>query len=145
MRIVKRVIVPIDSKEMIVRVVEFISDALIADAKTRFGNAYRFKTSKRLVGDNAIEAYIQFFPYQYDFIWKIAKDKLGYEVALDARTPGKWRDSLFSMDDKLQGLVDTQWSALVNFFHGYLTALALKNKHPAKAHIAKTKKRLKER
>ena len=94
---------------------------------------------------NVIESYVQFFPYKYDFIWKITPDRLGYEVVLDARTPGKWRDSLFNMDDKLEKLVDTQWSALVNFFHGYLTALAYKSKASAKGRIAKTKKRLKER
>jgi len=143
MRIVKKVIIPAVPREMIGRVVEFISEALITDAKARFGNAYRFKTSVRAMG-NVIESYVQFFPYKYDFIWKITPDKLGYEVVLDARTPGKWRDSLFSMDDKLEKLVDTQWSALVNFFHGYLTALAFKaSKKSPKAHISRARKRLK--
>jgi len=145
-RIVKRVIVPITSKEMIVKVIEFISDALTADAKQKYGKAYRFKTDTRFVGENAIESYVQFFPYKYDFIWKINRDSLGYEVVLDARTPGKWRDSLFSMDEKLNGLVDTQWSALVNFFHGYLTALAFRSsKGLPKSHIRKTRRKLKER
>jgi len=146
MRIVKKVIIPAVPREMIVRVIEFISEALIIDAKARFGRSYGFKTSIRPVGNNAIESYVQFFPYKYDFIWKINADRLGYEVVLDGRTPGKWRDSLFAMDDKLAKLVDTQWSALVNFFHGYLTALAYKSKKAsAKGHISKTKKRLKER
>lgn len=145
MRIVRKVVVPISSKEMIVKVIEFISDALTADAKKKYGKAYKFKTDTRFVGENAIESYVQFFPYKYDFIWKINRDSLGYEVVLDARTPGKWRDSLFGMDDKLGNLVDTQWSALVNFFHGYLTALTYKTKTPTKAHISKTKKRLREK
>lgn len=146
MRIIKKVIIPTVPREMIARVVEFISEALMMDAKARFGKSYGFKTSMRPVGNNAIESYVQFFPYKYDFIWKITPDKLGYEVVLDGRTPGKWRDSLFAMDDKLEKLVDTQWSALVNFFHGYLTALALKTpKGSAKGRISKTKKRLKER
>ncbi len=145
MRIVKKVIIPAVPREMIARVIEFISEALVIDAKARFGRSYGFKTSIRPVGNNAIESYVQFFPYKYDFIWKINADRLGYEVVLDARTPGKWRDSLFAMDDKLAKLVDTQWSALVNFFHGYLTALACRTKTPAKGHISKTKKRLKER
>jgi hypothetical protein len=145
-RIVKRIVVPITSKEMIVKVIEFISDALTADAKERYGKAYRFKTDTRFVGENAIESYVQFFPYKYDFIWKINRDSLGYEVVLDARTPGKWRDSLFGMDEKLNGLVDTQWSALVNFFHGYLTALAYRSsKSSPKGHIRKTRRKLKER
>jgi hypothetical protein len=145
-RIVKRVIVPITSKEMIVKVIEFISDALTADAKQKYGKSYKFKTDTRFVGENAIESYVQFFPYKYDFIWKINRDSLGYEVVLDARTPGKWRDSLFGMDEKLNGLVDTQWSALVNFFHGYLTALAFRSsKSLPKGHIRKTRRKLKER
>lgn len=146
MRIIKRVIIPGVPKEMIVKLIEFISEALIADAKQKFGRAYRFKTDMRAVGSNAIETYVQFFPYKYDFIWKINQDKLGYEVVLDARTPGKWRDSLFGMDEKLKWLVATQWSALVNFFHGYLTALTVHSKKASpKSRISKTKKRLKER
>lgn len=145
MRIVRRVIVPITSKETVVRVIEFISDALVEDAKKKYGKTYGFKTDIRPVGENAIESYVQFFPYKYDFIWKITRDKMGYEVALDARTPGKWRDSIFGMDEKLQRLVDTQWSALVNFFHGYLTALALSAKSLPKGGLKKARRKLKER
>jgi hypothetical protein len=146
MRIVKRVIIPGVSKVMIAKVIEFISEALLADAKKQFSKSYKFKTAIRPVGENAIETFIQFFPYKYDFIWKINDAKPGYEVVLDARTPGRWRDVLFDMDVKLQGLVDTQWSALTNFFHGYLTAIALRGsgKSP-RAHIVGTKKRLREK
>jgi len=50
------------------------------------------------------------------------------------------------MDKKLTELSDTQWSALVNFFHGYLTALAFKaSRKSPKAHIKKSKQKLKER
>lgn len=145
MRIVKRVIVPGVQKEMIVRLIEFISEALVEDAKSRFGKAYGFKTDVREVKPNAIETYVQFFPYKYDFIWKINEDKQGFEVVLDARTPGRWRDVLFNMDEKLERLVDTQWSALVNFFHGYLTALAIHSKKAPKSSLRAAKQKLKER
>jgi len=138
MRITKKVIVPNVPKEVIMRIIEFTSEALIDDAKRNFGESFKFKTHMNLQGDT-LETYIQFFPYKYDFLWKINKAKLGYEIVLDARSPGKWRDSLFGMGEKLKGLADTQWSAIVNFFHGYLTALA------AKGNVKNTRKKLKEK
>ena len=145
MRVIKRVIVPA-SKQMIIKVIEFISGVLTDDAKQKYGRAYGFKTHVRHLGGSTVETYVQFFPYKYDFIWKINPNKLGYEVVLDARTSNKWAAALFGMDRKLAELSDTQWSAFVNFFHGYLTALAFNasGKSP-KAHISKARKKLKER
>jgi len=145
-RIVKRVIVPVVPREMLFRLIEFISQALTEDAREKFGKSYKFKIHVRSVGQSAIETYIQFFPYKYDFIWKVNRDKIGYEVVLDARTPGKWTDALLNADKKLENLVDSQWSAFLNFCHGYLTALAYHaSKRLPKKHIKKSKQRLREK
>ena len=145
MRIVRKVIVPGVPREMIGQVIESISETLAENAKKNFSNALRFKTDIRMVGNNALESYVQFFPYKYDFIWKVNRDELGYEITLDARTPGKWRDALFGMDKKLEELVETQWSAFLNFCHGYLTALAYKRKGGSKRHVKSARKKLKTR
>lgn len=118
-QIIRKVMVPNIPEKVLLRSIELISEALIKDAKDNF----KAKTDLRVAEEKGyIEAYVAFFPYRYDFIWNISRNQRGFDVTLDARTSGKWHEFLFDMDTKLQNLVMTQWSALLNFCMGYITA-----------------------
>ena len=52
MRIVKKVIVPNVPKEVIMKIIEFTSEALIDDAKRNFGESFKFKTHMNLISQD---------------------------------------------------------------------------------------------
>jgi hypothetical protein len=146
-QVVRKVIIPGISERVIVRAIEVISDALIRDAKENFGSAPTFKTDLRISEQKGyVESFVQFWPYRYDFIWRVKAVPGGHEVTFDARTGGSWYEFLFDIKGKLLLLVNSQWSALLNFAMGYLTATAPKGHLKApKKHIAAARARLRER
>lgn len=143
-QVVRKVIIPGISDRVIVRAIEVISDALIRDAKENFGGSPSFKTDLRISEQKGyVESFVSFWPYRYDFIWKVKAVPGGHEVTFDARTGGSWYEFLFDIKGKLLMLVNSQWSALLNFSMGYLTASASKRSAGApKKHIAAARARL---
>jgi hypothetical protein len=143
-QIVRKVTVPGVPEKVIIRSIEMISEALVRDAEEQF----KAITDTRVSEDTGyVEAYVAFFPYQYDFIWKVAKGTKGYDVTLDARTAGRWYEFVFDMDTKLQNLVMTQWSALLNFCMGYVTAATYSTRHKVspQEHIRRARAGLSEK
>lgn len=123
-QIVRRVVIPELPRDVVFRAVEIVAETLVADAKKNIKNS---KTNLRANEKNGyVESFIQFFPYKYDFIWRIEKARGGYEVTLDARTQGKWYESFLDVVPKMDNLVNTQWSALLNFSIGFITAKTYK-------------------
>jgi hypothetical protein len=144
-QIIRKVLVPGVSEKVVFKIVETISEALVQNAKDEFGDTFNFKTDLRINEKRGyVESFVRFWPYKYDFIWKIHRSADGVEVALDARTGGSWYDFLFDMHDKLNRLVFTQWSALLNFCMGYLTAMTYRGGGQAKEHIRSAKARMRE-
>jgi len=134
------------SKDVILGAIESISEALIDDAKSRYGNEYGFYSSMSLKGTEGIVfCEIKFFPYDYKFKWLVEEEKGGVLVTFVATTGNKWYDFLFNMGDKLQRLIDPQWSAMINFGIGFITAesyFKIKKKTPVRKHVVAAKKKI---
>ena len=103
-------------QEVIEKAIDGISENLAYDAKQRFGNV----TVKRRARKGFIELYLSFPGYEYDFGWHLRKLDGHVDVGLDARTRGKWYEPMLGTPAKLDNLVETQWSALVNFCLGFV-------------------------
>lgn len=123
MRILRKAHVKGVPDGMLFHIIESISENMIEDAKKRFGDMPGFKYDLVLKPKKGyIECFIKSSPYKYDFIWEITrKNTHSHYVMLDARTPGPTRDFLFGMGKKLEDLVNTQWSALINFCVGFVS------------------------
>ncbi|MBI1973543.1 hypothetical protein HYS54_01905 [Candidatus Micrarchaeota archaeon] len=125
---------------VVLRAVESIGLALIADAKQRFGSS-GFKSDLRVDEKRGyVESFIKFWPYKYDFIWRVEGEKQ-LNVTLDCRTGGSWYEFAFDIAQKARTLTESQWSALLNFCMGYLTAgaVAKGGVKQARKHITRAK------
>lgn len=121
-RLARKAVIEGVPRNVLLRLVEVICDGLVEDARQNFGKLFNFRTNTRVdEKKGVVEAYLQFLTFKYDFLWKIAPHARGFEVALDARTPGSWYEFLYDTPAKLARLVDVQWSALVNFSAGFVT------------------------
>lgn len=121
-RLVRKAVIEGVPRDVTMRAVEIICDNLVEDARQNFGRFINFRTDTRVNEEKGIiEAYLQFLTFKYDFIWHVAQHAKGFEVTLDARTPGSWYEFIYDTPAKLARLVDVQWSALVNFSAGFVT------------------------
>ncbi len=135
-------------KDIIFHAIEMINEALINDAKNKFRNYQNF--SAKLIADKKVDriaSEINFSMYNYSFEWILSNEREGILVTLMSKTPGKWWESLFDMETKLNNLTDTMWSALYNFSIGFVTAVSYIKfkKKPAKAHVRGARKKITER
>ncbi|MCD6414145.1 MAG: hypothetical protein J7L23_00770 [Candidatus Diapherotrites archaeon] len=137
-------------KIVVLHAIESISAALIQDAKYNYGREFGFDSSLEMKeAQGLVESSVKFFPYTYNFRWLVAPDEGGYLVTFIGKTPGSWWEFLYSMDKKLDNLMETQWAALINFGIGYLTAKyytkSVKSPGPTsppKEHIKKARNKL---
>ncbi|GEM_PF-6561633 len=135
-------------RDILFHAIEMICEALIDDAKMRFGDFPNF--SAKMVSDKKlgrVVTNVKFSVYDYTFEWIISDEKKGFLVTLIAKTPGKWWEPLFDMETKLESLTGTLWAALYNFSIGFVTATSYSKakKKPARSHVRGAKKKVKER
>ncbi|MCK4327362.1 MAG: hypothetical protein KAW41_02695 [Candidatus Diapherotrites archaeon] len=140
-------------KEMILHSIEAISAGMVQDARYNFGREAGY-SSQLLVNerDGLVFCEVKFIPYDYSFRWLVEKEAKGHMVTFVGSTPDTWFEFMTQQGDKLRGLVDTQWSAFVNFGIGFVTCdyyyKNVKSKaktRPAREHIKKAAKRVKKR
>jgi len=135
-------------KSVLMHAIASITEGLVLDARANYGTEYGFKNKIEILEDQGIIfCEVAFIPYDYKFKWLVAKEKEGYLITLIGGTPGKWYEFVYNSDFKITNLVDTQWSAFVNFCVGFLTAKYYakgKKVHP-KHHIIAAKKKITSR
>jgi len=140
-------------KEVILHAIEAICAGMVQDARYNFGKEAGY-ASQLLVNEEEglVFCEVRFIPYQYQFRWLVEKEKAGFLVTFVGSTPNPWFEFLTRQSEKLRGLVDTQWSAFVNFGIGFVTCdyyyKNVKSKaktRPAREHIKKAAKRVKKR
>ena len=140
-------------REMILSSIEAISAGMVQDARYNFGREAGY-SSQLLVNeeDGIVFCEVKFIPYDYKFRWLVEKEKDGFLVTFIGSTPESMLEFMTQQGQKLRGLVDTQWSAFVNFHLGFVTCDyyyrnrrgKAKNK-PAKHHIRKAASKIKKR
>jgi hypothetical protein len=133
-------------KNVILHAIESISAGLIEDAKSKFGKEYGFKSELKVrESKGLVECRVFIPPYDYNFRWLVAPEEKGFLVTFIGFTPGHWYEFLFKMKSKLRDLVKTQWSALINFGVGFVTAsyYSKKGKVAPREHIKKARQKVK--
>ena len=140
-------------KEVIIHSIEAISEGLIQDARYNYGREAGYG-SQLLVNEKEglVFCEVKFVPYNYRFRWLVEKEKNGFLVTFVGSTPDPWFEFLTRQGEKLRGLMDTQWSAFINFGIGFVTCdyyyknrrSKAKNK-PVREHIKKARAKIKKR
>ncbi|MFC2174250.1 hypothetical protein ACFLQ2_00065 [archaeon] len=141
------------SKEVILHAIEAICAGMIQDARYNFGREAGYSSQLLVKEDEGLVfCEVKFIPYDYRFRWLVEKEKDGYLVTFVGSTPNPWFEFLTRQSEKLRGLVDTQWSAFVNFGIGFVTCnYYYKNVHSKaktkapREHIKKAATRVKKR
>ena len=138
-------------KEVILHAIESISKALIADARANYGKEAGFKTSLNIdLKKGTVDTEVNFVPYNYKFRWLVSPEAGGLLVTLVGRSKGVLREILLNTRDKLNGLMETQWAAMLNFSIGFLSGTyyskyGAKPVGTTKKHIEKAHKKVKKR
>jgi hypothetical protein len=138
-------------RDVLLHAIEAISEGLIQDAKYNFGREAGFG-SKLLVkeDDGVVFCEVKFVPYDYRFKWLVEPEKAGGStVTFIGQTPDRWWEWFTREEEKLKGIMETQWSAFLNFGIGYVTSNYY-HKHkgkplPARVHIRRAALRVKRR
>ncbi len=129
-------------KQILVYAIEAIGESLIEDARLNYGHEAGFNASITVKGKEGVVIYdVRFVPYSYTFKWLVAEEEDGHLVTFIGSAPDRWFEFVTQSREKLRGLVDTQWAAMLNFGIGFVTAdyySKAKRTH-AKKHIAKAK------
>ena len=133
-------------KNVLMHAIASISEGLVLDARANYGREWGFKNRIEVLEDKGLVfCEVVFIPYDYKFKWLISNEKNGLLVTFIGGTPGKWYELLYNANFKVTSIVDTQWSAFVNFCVGYLTAkyYAKKKRVHPREHIAAARKMIK--
>lgn len=140
-------------KQVILHAIEAICEGMIQDARYNYGREAGYGSQLLVKEDEGIVfCEVKFIPYDYRFRWLVEKEKDGFLVTFIGSTPNPWFEFLTRQSEKLRGLVDTQWSAFINFGIGFVTCdyyyknLKAKAKtRPAREHIKKARGKVKKR
>ena len=141
------------AKQVIIHSIEAICEGLVQDARYNYGREAGYGSQILVKEDEGIVfCEVKFVPYDYRFRWLVEKDKEGFLVTFVGSTPDTWFEFLTRQGEKLRGLMDTQWSAFINFGIGFVTCdyyfkeqTTTKKKAPARVHIKKAAKKVKKR
>ncbi len=135
-------------KQILVYAIEAVGESLIEDARLNYGHEAGFNASITVKGKEGVVIYeVRFTPYAYTFKWLVAEEDDGHLVTFIGSVPDTWYEFATQSREKLKGLVDTQWAAMLNFGIGFVTAdyYAKAKTMPAKKHIAKAKSKVVKR
>jgi hypothetical protein len=135
-------------QQILVYAIEAIGESLIEDARLNYGHEAGFNASITVKGKEGVVIYnVRFMPYNYTFKWLVAPEEDGFLVTFIGSVPNRWFEFVSQSREKLRGLMDTQWAALLNFGIGFVTANYYakgKGEH-AKTHVARAKEHIKKR
>ena len=122
---------------VVIHAIEAICEGMIQDARYNFGREAGYSSQLLVKEDEGlIYCEVRFIPYDYKFRWLVEKEKDGFLVTIVGSTPKPWFEFMTQQGEKLRGLVDTQWSAFVNFSIGYVTCVHYKPRQgTARGHI----------
>ncbi len=132
-------------RKAVLRAIESISEGLMEDARYKYGKEAGFESEIDVnEKEGIVETKVKIFPYEYNFRWLFSDEDEGFLVTLVGRTGGKWYEFLLPAAKNLRGLMDTQWSALLNFGIGFLFGSSF-TEGEEKKQLKKAKKKVKKK